>query len=150
MQVFLVLRSMKTCQERAAEEWRQDKQADGWSNRCWVFVLTRPKTRPALLRISSKLSAFFFWGMRLLPVLQHTQYNTIRTHTGEQSVGWQPTNAGELCLNRQRFCRRQVKFRHCYVDRWRLGWGGTRSPGTRVCLIELCIHPFLCNHSFVR
>lgn len=31
--------------------------------------LTRPNTRPALLRISSRLSGFFFWGIRLLPVL---------------------------------------------------------------------------------
>lgn len=32
-------------------------------------LLTRPNTRPALLRISSRLSGFFFWGIRLLPVL---------------------------------------------------------------------------------
>lgn len=31
--------------------------------------LTRPNTRPALLRISSRLSGFFFWGIKLLPVL---------------------------------------------------------------------------------
>lgn len=45
-----------------------------------VFALTRPKTRPALLRISSKLSAFFFWGMRLLPVL--------RTHRDKVQFRW--------------------------------------------------------------
>lgn len=48
-----------------------NKHVNRWFNR-WESP-TRPKTRPALLRISSKLSAFFFWGMRLLPVLQTHQ-----------------------------------------------------------------------------
>ena len=40
----------------------------GWFGKLWS--LTKPNSVPLLPRINSRLSAFFFWGMRLLPVLQ--------------------------------------------------------------------------------
>lgn len=60
--------------EKWALQWAGKK--DDLTKR--IFSLTLPKTRPALLLISSRLSAFFFWGIRLLPVLHtHNKYRNI-------------------------------------------------------------------------
>ena len=42
--------------------------------------LTWPNILPDFPRISSKLSAFFFWGIKLLPVLQNGRQ--IKSHGG--------------------------------------------------------------------
>ena len=72
------------------------EQKKKWCNKSESLVrrLTLPKTRPALLLISSRLSAFFFWGIRLLPVL-HTHTHT---HTQPRVIWYKGSNVWQTAL----------------------------------------------------
>jgi hypothetical protein len=72
--------------------------------------LTCPYMRPALPRISSRLSAFFFWGIKLLPVLKEQEAQLSPIHEKMCNIAeriWPSGQSGGLACRRFRFDPRQ-------------------------------------------
>ena len=60
-----------------------------------LLSLTRPNILPDFPRMSSKLSAFFFCGMRLLPVLRYQHKRTDKKPCNTRHISWD--SSGIFC-----------------------------------------------------